>query len=210
MVDIFSLIFLLEMEIYCERRFLKLSQLDFSAYRVRYFSNKLPNQIKNINSLKEFKIKFDGFTNNGNKKKLKGHFSFCFFFNGISIVMGYLMSKLYLYKNNSTIYPLAGRIRDVIAFPRVLVHKWMRMEFKLSTMSQSSMLATMPQGLPQGHFGELSDELVNRIWSVYKKIFATNIYTINTLCINSVYVCSKDFFFMLTWGIRNKQIRKQK
>ena len=54
MVDIFS-IFLLKMEIYCQDRFKKLSLLTnwilIFAHRTIYFWNKLPNQIKNSNSV---------------------------------------------------------------------------------------------------------------------------------------------------------------
>ena len=37
------------------------NQLDFFAYRLIYFRNKLPHQIKNSHSFKEFKIKLDDF-----------------------------------------------------------------------------------------------------------------------------------------------------
>ena len=38
-----------------------------------YFSNKLPNQIKNINSVKKIKIDLDDFRNNGKENKLRRH-----------------------------------------------------------------------------------------------------------------------------------------
>ena len=50
------------------------NQLDFFANRVIYFWNKLPNQIKNSNSVENFKIKWNGFWNNGKKKNLGGNF----------------------------------------------------------------------------------------------------------------------------------------
>ena len=46
-------------------------------------------------------------------------------FNGISIFMGYLMSKPLLLKNNSCSSQLiAGRDKRDHAFPMVLVQKW--------------------------------------------------------------------------------------
>ena len=89
MVEIFS-IFLLQLEIFCQNRFQKLTLLDnwilkiffrffiyffFLSYRVIYFRNKLSNQIKNSNRIENFKIKLDGFRKeNGTEKNLSGHF----------------------------------------------------------------------------------------------------------------------------------------
>ena len=50
------------------------NQLDFFDNRVKYFWNKLPNQIKNSNRIENFKIKLDDFRKNGKKKNLRGHF----------------------------------------------------------------------------------------------------------------------------------------
>ena len=47
---------------------------DFFAHRIMYLGNQLPNQIKNSNSVEHFKIKLDGFRNNGKKKNLRVHF----------------------------------------------------------------------------------------------------------------------------------------
>ena len=45
-------------------------------------------------------------------------------FNDISTSVGYLMPKPFSKKNSSaTIYPIAGRIRGFIPFPRVFVRK---------------------------------------------------------------------------------------
>ena len=63
MVDIFST-FLLELEIYCQDRFQKLSlqtNWNFFDNIVLYFWNKLPNKIKNSYIVENFKIKLDGF-----------------------------------------------------------------------------------------------------------------------------------------------------
>ena len=61
-IDCF-LIFLLKLEIYCQGRFQKISLLInwifFSANRVIYFSNKLPDQFKNSISVENFKIRSD-------------------------------------------------------------------------------------------------------------------------------------------------------
>ena len=76
MVNMFS-IFHLEMEIYCQDRLKKITsihQFNFIAYRIIYFWNKLPNQIKNGNSVENFKIKFDDFWKKGKKKNLWGYF----------------------------------------------------------------------------------------------------------------------------------------
>ena len=46
-------------------------------------------------------------------------------FNGVSTFVGYLMPKLFSLKNSShTIYPIAGRLRGFIPFPRVFGRKW--------------------------------------------------------------------------------------
>ena len=47
------------------------------------------------------------------------------FFNGIWTFVGYLMPKTFSKKNRSgTIYPIAGRIREFITFPKVFDRKW--------------------------------------------------------------------------------------
>ena len=51
------------------------SQLDFFANRVIYFWNKLSNQIKNSNSIENFKIKLYHFRKNCKKKNLRGYSS---------------------------------------------------------------------------------------------------------------------------------------
>ena len=48
--------------------------LDYFANRVIYFWNKLYNQIKNSNDVKELKIELDEFINNVMKKNSRGHF----------------------------------------------------------------------------------------------------------------------------------------
>ena len=53
-------------------------------------------------------------------------FFICFFFlfNGISTFVGYLMPKLFFWKNSSdTILPIVGRIRGFIPFRRVFARK---------------------------------------------------------------------------------------
>ena len=77
MVDL-SFIFLLRLEIYYQYSFQKLlTNWIFFAYRVIYFWNKLPNQIKNSKRLKKKKIEIElnDFRNNGKKKNLRD-FSF--------------------------------------------------------------------------------------------------------------------------------------
>ena len=51
-----------------------INQLDFFVNRVIYFRNKLPNQIKNSNSIQNFKINLDDFRKNSKKKNLREHF----------------------------------------------------------------------------------------------------------------------------------------
>ena len=50
------------------------NQLNHFAHRVIYFLNKLPNQIKNRNSIENFEIKSDGFRKSFKKKNLSGNF----------------------------------------------------------------------------------------------------------------------------------------
>ena len=47
-------------------------RLDPFAYRVKYFKNKLSNQIKNSNSVQNLKIKLDDFRKNVKKQNLEG------------------------------------------------------------------------------------------------------------------------------------------
>ena len=74
-LDIFS-IFLLKLKICCQdiSKTKSTKQLNFLSNRIINFRNKLPNQIKNSKSVKNFKIKLDDFRKNGKKKNLKGHF----------------------------------------------------------------------------------------------------------------------------------------
>ena len=60
MVHIFS-IFLLELEIYCLDKFQNYVYEPIGFFRAMYFWNKLPNQIKNSNSVENLKIKLDDF-----------------------------------------------------------------------------------------------------------------------------------------------------
>ena len=70
MADIY-LIFLLEMEIYCQDRFSKLSLLtNLFLLNIIYYWNKLPNQIKT--SVKSFKNKLDYCRKYVKKKNLRG------------------------------------------------------------------------------------------------------------------------------------------
>ena len=73
MVNIF-LTFLIKLEIYGQGRLQKLTinQLDFFAIRVIYFWNKLPNQIKNSNSVKILRLNWS-ISEIMIKKKLRGH-----------------------------------------------------------------------------------------------------------------------------------------
>ena len=74
-VDIFK-IFLLQMEIYNQSRFQKLSLWTNSTFLqiVIYFRNKLLNQMKNSNNVKKTNDWIEWFQKiNGKKKNLRGH-----------------------------------------------------------------------------------------------------------------------------------------
>ena len=68
-VDIFF-IFILELEIFCQERFQKLSLLTNWIFcnRVIYVCNKLPNQIKKQLECKKKKLSLDSLKNYGKKR----------------------------------------------------------------------------------------------------------------------------------------------